>query len=216
MATNTAQIGTIHLKNVRLSFASLFKKKASIKDGPEKYRANFLIDPSTSIGKENIKKIEAALKEVELDKFAKSPMTYKSVDRKCYAAGEDFQSQKTNEPYEGYMGMMVLKTASDDQPSVCDRNPNIALDKDDPHPYAGDYVDVYARIYAVKGDEKGGNGIFCSLDVVQYRKEGTPFGAAKVDPTKVMDTIDEDDDDTTSTAAAADGDEEDEDLLAGL
>jgi hypothetical protein len=202
----------IYLKNVRLSFPQLFEKKAAVANGKEKYGCNIIIDPNTPQGKENLRKVRAAIKFSELEKFQKSPMAYKSADRQCLLEGDDdcFINSKTKERYQGYEGMMILRMGSDTQPQVVDRDPSIALDKDDPIPYAGCWVDVLGRIFSVDGKDKGGAGTFCGLNIVQFRKHGDAFGGAHVDATKVMDTIDDDDD----APAGGGGDDDDcDDLL---
>lgn len=208
MATNSKDPAACRIQNVRLSFPSLFKKKASIPGGPEKYRANFLIDPKSTTGKTALAAIQACIKHVELEVFQKSPMKYKSIDRNCLVSGDECMGSKTDEIYEGYEGMMALKCSATEAPSVVDRDPSISLDADDSIPYAGCYVDAYVRFFAVKGDDKGGAGIFCDFKVVQFRKEGPAFGAGKVDAAKVMGII-QDDEDEASDAG-------DDDLLSDL
>jgi hypothetical protein len=227
MAKDTKKKGVVHLKVCRQSFASLFKPKASIEGGPEKFRLNALIDPNTSVGQENIKKIEFAKKEIELEVFGKSPMKYKE-DRCCFVDGDDCTDKETGEPYLGYKGMKVLRCTNERAPAVVDKNPAIALDKDDPIPYNGCYINLYARLYGMNDAKKGGPGLFCSFDIVQFAKDGEPFGAVQVDPTTVMDTVEDDDDDGTTAAPApaaarkaaatapAAEEDDDEDLLAGI
>lgn len=180
------------LKNVRLGFPSLHKKKASIDGGPEKYRMVAIIDPNTSIGQENIKKIEKARRTLELEVFGKSPQRYKE-DRCCFKEGETFVD-KEDQVYDGFAGMMALSLNSDRVPHVVDKDPSVKLDQDDPIPYAGCYVDIYADVYCMNDTKKGGPGFFGSFDVVQFRKHGEAFGAAAVDPAAVMEKIEDEDD----------------------
>lgn len=195
----------------RLSFDSLFEPDASVEGGKLKYRANILIDPNTDVGRKNIKKIENAIRLVELEKFGKSPAQYKSEDRKCFFDGDDCLNSKTQKPYDGYAGMKMLKAISDKRPSVVDRDKS-PLTADDGKPYAGSYNNFFVRIYGVKGADKGGNGCFCSLECVQFAKDGEPFGAAPVDPNSVFKDISGDDDNDIgdSSSASNSGDEVDD------
>ncbi|MGI9503684.1 MAG: ssDNA-binding protein, partial [Geminicoccaceae bacterium] len=55
MAKDTEKdIGKAYIKNVRLSYPHLAKPHASVKDGPLKFRATFLMDPSAAEGKKAI------------------------------------------------------------------------------------------------------------------------------------------------------------------
>lgn len=181
------------LKNVRLSFPHLFEASASVEGGPKKYRASLLIDPTTADGKANLKAIEAAIAAVERETFKKTPMVYKNPDRKFLADGDSKIKASTNEPYTGYEGMMVVVASNKSRPVIVDqmRNP---LAAEDGKPYAGCYVNAAIRPYAIKDAAKGGNGLFASLEAVQFLRDGEPFGAAPVKAEDVFDEVADEED----------------------
>jgi len=175
----------------RLSFDDLYTPTPSVEGGRLKYRCNIIIDPNTDVGKADIKKIGNLIRLVELDKFKKSPPVpgYKSLDRQCFVDGDSCVNQKTSEVYDGYEGMKILKASNDKRPSVVNRDMT-PLVEDDNVTYAGCYCNFFVRIYAVAGADKGGNGIFASLEAVQFAKKGEPFGGAPVDPNSVFKKLD--------------------------
>lgn len=187
------EIAGILIENGRLSFDDLYEPTASVEGGRLKYRCNIIIDPTTDTGKRNIKKIENLIKQVELDKFKKSPATYKTDDRKCFVDGDSCVNQKTGEVYDGYAGMAILKAANDKRVAVVNRDltPLVA---EDGVTYAGCYCNFFVRIYGVTGADKGGNGLFASLETVQFVKDGEPFGGAPVDPKSVFKNLEKDSD----------------------
>lgn len=201
-APKKTEIAGILIENGRLSFDDLYEPTASVEGGRLKYRCNIIIDPTTDTGKRNIKKIENLIKQVEMDKFKKSPGTYKTDDRKCFVDGDSCVNQKTGEVYDGYAGMAILKAANDKRVAVVNRDltPLVA---EDGVTYAGCYCNFFVRIYGVTGADKGGNGLFASLETVQFVKDGEPFGGAPVDPKSVFKNLEKDGGD------AADEDEED-------
>lgn len=183
------------IRNVRLAFPHIFEKHASVVNGPAKYRAVFIIDPRTTQGKENLALIQQCREHCEKETFGRVITKYKE-DRCCIVEG-DTKTDKDGNVYDGFEDMMVLSCSSDDAPSVVDKDPNIALDKDDPYPYGGCYVDALIHFFCIKDPAKGGAGLFASMEVVQFRKHGQPFGKKKVNASEVMDTIEDEDDDDT-------------------
>lgn len=193
MAKKTNNPADFHLTSVRLAFPHLHKKHASVADGPEKYRAVFIIDPNTSIGKENLRRIKAAREFCENETFGRTGVKYKE-DRCCIMDG-DLKTDKDGNVYDGFEGMVVVTCSNDTKPAVVDRDPNISLDQDDPIPYAGCYVDAFVHSYCIKDPAKGGAGYFASMEVVQFRKDGTPFGKKAINASDVMGVIEDEDDD---------------------
>jgi hypothetical protein len=163
-----------------------------VEGGRLKYRCNIIIDPNTDVGKRNIKKIENAIRLAELDKFKKSPATYKSEDRKCFVEGDSCINQKTGEVYDGYAGMMILKVANEKRPAIVNRDAKTPIYAEDGVTYAGCYCNFFVRPYCITGADKGGNGCFASLETVQFSKDGDPFGSAPVDPKSVFKNLEAD------------------------
>lgn len=187
------KIGEVDLKNVRLSFEHLFTPSASAKDGPLKYRGSFLMDPATPEGKRNISLCEKAIKEVEQETFKRTGVQYKP-DRCAFKDGNTCVSERTGEVYDGYADMMVVSANNAKRVPVVDRNPSIALAADDGRPYSGCFVNALIRFYGVKGADKGGLGMFASLEAVQFVRDGEAFGAAPVDAEAVFENVEGDED----------------------
>lgn len=185
--------GQLVLKNVRLSFPHLFTPTKSTEDGALKYRAAFLMDPSTAQGRININAIEAEVARVKTDKWKdKADKIKLKEDRMAYVAGDDCVGADSGEVYVGYEGMMVLKTANSKRPQVVDGSRTPITEEDDKI-YAGCYVNAVVSLYAINDVAKGGNGIFATVEAVQFSKHGEAFGAAPVDVYDAFDEITEED-----------------------
>jgi hypothetical protein len=186
------KIGEVQLKNVRLSFEHLFVPTASVANGALKYRSSFLMDPNDADGKRNIAACRKAMAEAEQETFKRTGVQYKD-DRCAFKDGDACVSERTGEVYDGYAGMMVVSSANARRPPVVDRNPSVALSRDDGRPYSGCYVNALIRFYGVKGADKGGNGLFASLEAVQFVRDGEAFGAAPVDAESVFGQVEGED-----------------------
>lgn len=187
--------GQIVLKNVRLSFPHLFVPTKSTEDGALKYRAAFLMDPDTAQGKININTIESELARVKADKWKDKADKIKfKEDRLAFVDGNTCTSQDTGDIYNGYEDMMVIKTANSKKPQVVDGS-RAALTEEEAEGkiYAGCYVNAVVSLYAINDADKGGNGIFATVEAVQFSRHGEAFGAAQVDVEDVFDEITEDD-----------------------
>ena len=121
------------LKNVRLSFPSLFNR--AVFNGDEgKFEATFLLskeDHAEIISKIE-KEIEAGIKENL--KGAKVP-----ADKRCLKDGD-------NQDYDGYAGTMSLKASANKRPLIIDRDKS-PLIEDDGKPYAGCYVNAQISLW---------------------------------------------------------------------
>lgn len=185
--------GQLVLKNVRLSFPHLFTPTKSTEDGALKYRAAFLMDPTTAQGRININAIEAEVLRVKTDKWKdKADKIKLKEDRMAYVDGDDCIGADSGEVYVGYEGMRVLKTANSKRPQVVD-GARVPITEDDDKIYAGCYVNAVVSLYAINDVAKGGNGIFATVEAVQFSKHGEAFGAAPVDVYDAFDEITEDD-----------------------
>ncbi len=152
------KMSNIKLKNVRLSFPSLFRK-ASFQGVETKYEATFLLDKTEH--RETIDAISKAIAEM-----LKENKTKLSPDKICLKDGDDVE-------YEGYAGTMTLKASNKNRPLVIgrDRSP---LTEDDNVVYSGCYVDAVVNLWFQ--DNGFGKRINASLEGVQFRGDGTPFG----------------------------------------
>jgi hypothetical protein len=147
------------LKNVRLSFPSLFRK--AVFDGNEtKFEATFLIDKAA--GGDKIKEINAAIAAMIKEdlKGAKLP-----PDKICLKDGDNID-------YAGYTGTYSIKASSTKRPLVLDRDRS-PLTEDDNKLYAGCYVNASLELWAQNNNY--GKRINCNLLGVQFFKDGEPF-----------------------------------------
>jgi hypothetical protein len=161
------------LKNVRLSFPSVFKK--SVYNGVEgKYEATFLVDKADEATKAKIDKaIEAAIKEAKI----KVPS-----DKRCMKDGDEVE-------YDGYAGMWSLKASTNKRPQVIDRDKS-PLTEDDDRIYAGCYVNASVDIWIQ--NNQYGKRANANLYAVQFVKDGDPFGAGSVDVSDDFEDLDDD------------------------
>ena len=170
-------MATIKLKNVRLSFASLFKK-ATFGGEETKYEGTFLIDKETQA--DQIAEINTAIAAMMKEKKAKL-----SPDRICFKDGDGID-------YDGYAGHMSIKAGNTKRPIVIDRDKS-PLTEDDGRPYSGCYVNAVLELWFQ--DNTWGKRVNANLLAVQFAKDGEPFGeggaSVSVDD---FDVIDEDDD----------------------
>ena len=149
----------IILKDVRLSFPSLFHK--AVFDGKEtKFEATFLIDKAKNAAK--IKEIKAAIEGMIKDDLKGSKLP---PDKVCMKDGDSID-------YAGYAGTMSLKASSTKRPIIIDRDKS-PLTEDDNKFYAGCYVNASLELWAQNNNY--GKRINCNLLGVQFMKDGEPF-----------------------------------------
>lgn len=182
----------VMLKDVRLSFPHLFKPSASVEGGQLKFRATALIDPTTPQGKANIKAVEAAIEFTKKDVWGdKADKVRFKEGRLCFTSGEE-NLNADGDVYQGYEGMMAVSAANSKRPPIVDRDKSTLVEEDG-KPYAGCYVNMLVRFYGIKDQDKGGNGLFATLEAVQFKRDGEAFGSAPVDPDDVFDMEDDED-----------------------
>lgn len=188
MAEKKKDPARVQLKNVRLSFADIYKaKRYGGSDGESqsepKFSANALLDPDTREGKANIARMEDAIDYV--------------IDAHKWSGGKTpkFPEAKlplrdgSNMDYDGYDGMMFVSATNAKKPRILDSDKVDVQEGDDEAPYSGCFVDMIVRVWAQ--DNKFGKRINASLEGIRFRDDGDAFGAAPLDP----DEFDDDDDD---------------------
>ena len=149
----------IKLKNVRLSFPSLFNK-AEFNGDIGKFEATFLINKESQA---------ATVKDIE-DKIAailKENKVKVSADKLCLKDGDGVD-------YNGYEGCMSIKGSNNKRPLVIDRDKSI-LAEDDGKPYSGCYVNATLELWVQNNNY--GKRVNCNLLAVQFAKDGESFGA---------------------------------------
>lgn len=203
MTTKNKREDVVVLKNVRLSFPHLFEARASIEDGPKKFRAAFLMDPETKSGQANIAKINKAIDTAVLGVWKtkeKADRIRKRLDsdRSGLQQGDD-RANKEGEVYPGYEGQMVISATNGRKPKVLRRDKSHIDSTEAAEIYAGCYVNAVISIWATNLKKHGGNGIFATLEIVQFSKHGEPFGAGELDEDDYLEDLgdldDEDEDD---------------------
>jgi hypothetical protein len=172
MATSSERV---QLKNVRLSFPSIFKR--NVFEGVEgKYEATFLIPKSDKKTKAKLDKlIDAAIAEAKV----KVPS-----DKRCLRDGDDSE-------YDGYEGNWSLKAASGRRPTVINRD-KTPVTEDDEIIYAGCYVNAIIDVWIQ--DNQWGKRVNANLYGIQFVKDGEPFGLGSVDVTDDFEDFDDEDD----------------------
>lgn len=184
-------IGEVLLIDVRLSFANLFKPGRPMKndDGEEvrKYNGNFLIDPNSKSGKANLAKLKKAAEDVKKAKWGQKIPKLKA-DRVCLRDGNE-------EDWEGYADHYYLSGSNKNQPSLMLRQKDAKgnwKEAKEGDIYSGCYVNAIVRLWA-QDHEKYGKRLNCSIESVQFNREGKAFsGAAPVDPNEAFAEIEAD------------------------
>lgn len=190
------RVGTIALKLVRLSFPKLFTPESSTEDGPKKYSAAFLIDPTTPEGKANIKLLEAERNRIATELWgdkADKILSKLDKDRSLLRDGDDATNGE-GDIYDGYEDMMYITASNKKRPQALDRDKTPVDDEDDIL-FGGCFVDAVVSVWGTTKKELGGNGIFATLELVRKRRDGDRFGSAPVDVDDYLDDLGDDDDD---------------------
>lgn len=189
----------IKLKNVRLSFAHLFKA-VSFEEGKEpRFQATFLLDPTNKEHARLIKEIRAEAKRLMVARFGEMP---EKGDYKLPFGMADKHPKKKK--YEGYEGMFYVDTANTVAPTLIDRQKETVVEADGIL-YSGAYVNTNITLW-VYDHPKGGKGVGVNLRIVQFFKDGDAFGNARASADE-MDEVDIEDDED-----ALDEWDEDDDL----
>ena len=194
----------VKLKNVRLSFAHLFKPQKSKDGGDPKFNCSFLLDKTKQ--RDQIDLIKAAINEVKKAKWGDNPPKIKG-DKLCLRDGEpaDPDSGEREALYDGYAGMLYLSASNAKRPAVVDRD-RTPLAEADGRPYSGCFVNAIVNIWAQDNDY--GIRINASLEAVQFVKDGEAFGAKPIDPNKAFDDLGDDDDAPKTTKKTDENDDE--------
>ena len=203
MAERKKDPAKVQLKNVRLSFAAIYKAKGfgggrGDDNGEPKFSANFLIDPETREGKVNIGKMEDAI-DYAISNHKWEGKTPKFPEAKLPLRDGD------NSDRDEYEGVMFVSASNAKRPRVLDADKLDVSEGDDGAPYSGCYVDAIVRVWAQ--DNKFGKRINASLEGIRFRDDGDAFGAAPLDP----DEFDDDEDDRSSRRSSSRGRDKDDD-----
>jgi len=171
----------IALKNVRLSFPSLFQK-AQFNGIDGKYEATFLLHKKDHA--KEIAEIEAGIKAM----IAKDLKGVKlGSDKLCLRDGDDVE-------YQGYSDHMSFKASTKKRPLVIakDKSP---LTEDDGVIYGGCYVNGSVELWAQNNEY--GKRINGTLLGVQFARDGESFASGSSGSLSDFDDISDDSDDDT-------------------
>ena len=168
----------IKLKNVRLSFPSLFKR-SEFNGEQGKFEATFLLNK-----KEHAKIIDSI--QSDIDAGMKENFKKKiPADKICLKDGSESS-------YTGYGdNVMSLKASNNKRPLVIDRDKS-ALTEDDNVLYAGCYVDAIVQLWYQ--DNNYGKRVNANLLGVQFYKDGEPFADGESADLDDFDDFDDDED----------------------
>jgi len=185
---DTEGSAVLKLKNVRLSFPSLFKNETYKGEDTGKKSGTFLVEAGSKQHERIEKFIEDAIQTaLDNDKFDGKPkrknivVTLKDGDEEDYA---------------GYEGMMSLKGSSSRNVLLINRDRSPLLPEDEEEfLYPG--VRVNANVdFSAGTDGYGNHRVWCNLRGVQFYQHDERFaGAAPADPDEFEDFDDDDDDD---------------------
>lgn len=172
----------IMLKNVRLSFPSLFEP-TSFQGGDPKYQATFLIPKDD---KANLDRLEQAVADAVAEGTAKkfegkAPKKFKNDPIRD---GEEKDGAE-------FQGCMFISARNKMKPQVVDAQVNPILDQSEI--YAGCYVNATVTAFAYNFE--GVKGIGWSLGNIQKVKDGEPFGAGAIRAESEFEAFDSEDDD---------------------
>lgn len=181
------------LTNVRLSFPHLATPKAVGKDGKPRYTASFLLDKAKPEHEALIKGMRAKANELYaagVKKEGAKPASHLNALKK----GNDEDGAPL---YDGYDGMWVLSAARAEKqgPPKCITGTKVLIPREeiDQILYAGCFVNAKIRLYFM--DYDGSKRICASIEVVQFKAKGEPFGngsASTEDMPDEEDTLDDD------------------------
>lgn len=167
----------IKIKNARLSFPSLFRK-AVFQGVESKYEATFLLDKTEQ--RETIDEISAGIAAMLKEHKTKLP-----AEKICLKDGDAAGSAAEN------AGSMTIKAGNNKRPLAIgkDKSP---LTEEDGVLYSGCYVDAIITLWFQNNGF--GKRVNASLEGVQFRADGEPFGGggakSDVDDFSVIDDDD--------------------------
>lgn len=171
---------TITLKNVRISFPSLFQKAIS-NDYPNAepaYVATFILDPVEH--KESLKEMSVGISQL-LENMGTSIDKVRLNNPKgiCLRNGNDLENVRPE-----YVDKYTLKASNKKiRPPVYDKNKSIVLEEDNVI-YPGCYVNAIIELFAY---DKVSKGVSACLKGVQFSKEGECLSGATINPEEIKE-----------------------------
>jgi len=182
---------TIH--NVRLSYAELFVAKqgrdaAGQPQGKAVFSCAFILDKAKNA--EDIKNLTAAAVMTKKEKWKDKPVNL---------TGKSIRDGTEKEATDGYgPGIVFISARNEKRPQIVNKNLAAITAEDEEAPYSGCYVDARVRCWAQ--DNGFGKRINWSLEVVQFRRHGEPFGQKMAPAEATMSKIQDEGDGSVDAA----------------
>lgn len=165
----------ITLLNVRLSYPHLFKAQSAQAGGDPKFSAAFILDKKSQA--DQIKSLQNAIEDmIKTEKMKVDP------DKRCLKDG-------SNKPDSYGDDVMFVNASNTVRPQVVDRKKNPVAEEDNVI-YGGCYVNAVIRLWPQ--NNQFGRRVNASLEVVQFVKDGEPFGRKPVDVASALPDLDSD------------------------
>lgn len=190
---------TVQLKRVRLSFTdSLKEKRATVENGTPKHSCNIILESAGAEFDKNKAKvmsaIEKACEQQWKNKDAWKGIAEESPKRVAFRKGERFKN-KEGKVYAGYEGNYAISAGGPGggqrRPKLLDRRKREVEEKDILDVmYGGSYADVIVSLY---GTDKGGRGIFASIEAIRSHEEGERMGGGVYVDADDFDDLEDDD-----------------------
>ena len=192
MAEAEADRFLVRCKKMRVSFVKVFRAEAfrgsgrgvSADGGQKAFSINVLIPKDTKEGKDLHDDIEDMIDDAMQDKWGKDKPRLKP-DKFPLRDGDD-------EDYDGYAGHWYLSARTTSRPKVIDADGKTQLVEEDNRPYSGCYCNVWVRIWIQDNDF--GKRVNCSLEAVQFVRDGEAFSGAAPIPDEEFEDVREEED----------------------
>ena len=156
---------TIKLKNVRLSFPSLFQTEVYGGEPTGKYAATLILDKETH--SKEIAAIKKATNDLMMETFkGKIPS-----DKLALKDGDESGRPE-------YAGAYTIKVTTKKRPTIIDRD-KTPLVEEDGKPYSGCYVNAIISLWAQ--NNAYGRRINGNLLGIQFYMDGEAFGSGPID-----------------------------------
>jgi hypothetical protein len=182
--SNTNEATYVVLKNVRLSYAKIWKPEAMEEGQEPKFSTSLIISKDDKANLTKIKDAVAAAKKQLVDKLGgKEPKGLKLPLR---------DGDEDREDTPGYAGAYFINASSKRKPEIVDGKREPITEES--RVYSGCFVNVSINFYPF--DTKGNKGVAAGLGNIQLVKQGEPLGGtakrAKDEFEEIEDADDED------------------------
>lgn len=181
---------------LRLSYCKVFEKSAAVDGGKLKYRTNGLMSKKTPEGVSAIKAVNAGIRHIvekewpgkDVPKFVKA-----LGDRSPLYDGDEYTDDDGN-VRDHYEGVKYVRLGNDKKIKFKSRKgEDLDIDEARELFVSGFWAVAYFHLYTVKDKAKGGNGIFSTLDALQFYKRDEEFSGGGIDDDEIDDLGDDED-----------------------